>query len=119
MKQDTAVKQALDSIQKVIEKNLDGNTVILDPWKIVEDHLYMLYGVGFDEGRVYYQHRKPIACYKEGKMVCKYDSLHDASRYLKIGRQAISKALVTGGKCKGMTWQYLNRKGGRLTTSPT
>lgn len=52
-------------------------------------------------------HQKPVAQYKDGRLIKTYDSLSEASTNVKCCITAISKAINNRGTCRGCTWEFI------------
>lgn len=103
MEQLTAVLHVLTSIQKQI--TLDEHQC-----DIIREHLFCLYGVGFDEGRKQGSHAKPVEQYKDGRFIRRYDSEEAAARALHVDKTSISKnALGQTTNCHGFTFRFVKQ----------
>jgi len=103
MNQDQVVNSVIKSIQKV-----NDNSFTNEQLNIIGSYFYMVYAVGFDEGRQQISHRKAVVIYKNGVRICEKDSAVSAGRYVGISKGAVSKAIKNGTITKkgNFTFKY-------------
>jgi hypothetical protein len=103
MNQDQVVNTAILSMQKV-----NDNTFNTDQLAVIGSYFYMLYAVGYDEGRKQLSHRRPVIVYKHGVIICEKDSVSDAARYAGITYTSVSNAIKKGNVTRkgNFTFKY-------------
>jgi hypothetical protein len=102
MQQNVATCRALDSIQRQLLEPLSEEQI-----KAIYDHLYLLFGVGFNEGLKERNIHKAVEQYTKQKVICRYVNAMAAANYMGITRSSIYKAIKNPRrKCKGYYWRY-------------
>lgn len=102
MNQDIAVIKIMDSIEKQSNHEIGYSHL-----QIIRTHLYMMFGVGYEEGNRQSKKWKPILQMKKGVIVQEYPSVVDAHNDTKIDKGNIGAAarglIKTAG---GYDWRY-------------
>ena len=101
-------KQAVDKIKNEIK---DFNPAIsIHIIAMMDTYLNMAYGIGFDSGRHYLPHSKPvIQVDKYGNEMREFESCADAGRIMKIDRGSIYKVCAGTHRKKsagGYGWRF-------------
>jgi hypothetical protein len=103
MNQDVTISKALNSIST----QLGGLTE--RQYNVIGNHLYLVYGAGFNENNYHKLHSKPVIQYKNGIEVKRYKSAKEAATLLGVHHKSIERAARNKKimkTCKGYTWEY-------------
>ena len=103
MNQEESCRKAISSILAQI------NPLNSTDRKVVFNHLKLIYGAGYDEGRKQRSHAKKVAMYKDGVYIKSFDDVTSAANSFHIHKSSISKAIKKGRNCKGYTWRLLEK----------
>lgn len=104
------MKQEVTS-QKVLGELVALGLVSEEHEEIFWDYLHCVWAAGYDEGRLQYVKRKPIAQLdRQGKLIKIWPSCVEAARFYNMNKTSISKAAL--GKTKsgisaGFRWKYI------------
>jgi hypothetical protein len=89
--------------------NIPESEYIVDVKEVVEQYFKYAYSIGFDEGRSQTAHRRKVEQYKDGVLICCFDSMMDAARHMGVDKTAISKSIIKNRKDKhGNIWVTTN-----------
>jgi len=109
----------LENLKKEIRSEIEQQSFFLEtaytcnqyiPMRVFEQYISLIYGVGFDEGRAQYSHRRPIVQKKDGKVIKVWPSFTSASNKLGIDSSAILQNIKGKTKtCAKCQWEYYEK----------
>lgn len=106
MNQDISVIRVIGSIEKEVNNTLDFGQL-----QAIRKHLYLIYGVGYDEGRKHRNQQKIVIRMKNGIELQEYPSAKEAANIYKVNDRSVQKACRGITKtCRGFEWKYKEEK---------
>jgi predicted transcriptional regulator YheO len=102
MEQCVASSKSISSIQNLLKNKLTEEQIL-----VVSHHLFLVFGVGYNEGVKESHLNKQVEQYNEEGVFHRYRTAGDAASYMGVTRCSIYKAIQKKGKCGGFYWRYL------------
>jgi hypothetical protein len=103
MNQNVAIKKAMQSIENL-------TTINEEQYKIILHHLWLMYGIGFDEGRRK-EPKQRLGQFFDGMLINSYSSIEQAVRETKISKKRILQTIKRKSKIYACSWEYLKEEG--------
>lgn len=95
------------AVNKILKILIHQTGIPIEKHNLLEQHLMMLYGIGFDEGRKQNAHGKPVGCFLNDILVEPFPDITTAANKMKVHKSTISKAVIRKTKCCSYYWKYI------------